>query len=202
MAAFAEFLWGSFHLDRYQPVELDTHDDELGLRLLAVALRQAGEDVPLPWLTDWLAQYRRQLRLLAGYPLAERTEVRALLLLASLAESEVDIWRRVIGPGLDIRRLGGGHFDLLRPRWSPRRPGRSPRWARWTMARVRPGARLTVIVGTELWHHRPVSHEIVRRARAARLAGATVLRGVEGFGSSGVVHTAGILALADNCRRL
>ena len=66
------------------------------------------------------------------------------------------------------------------------------------MPRVRPGARLTVIVGTELWHHRPVSHEIVRRARAAGLAGATVLRGIEGFGSSGVVHTARILSLADD----
>ncbi|MEZ3179649.1 DUF190 domain-containing protein [Streptomyces pimonensis] len=37
--------------------------------------------------------------------------------------------------------------------------------------------------------HRPLSSEIVHRARAAGLAGASVLRGVEGFGVSSVVRT-------------
>lgn len=117
--AFAAFLWDSFPLTRFRPVELDTRDDELGLAVLSVALRRAGEDVPIAWLTDWFAHYRRQLHLLAGYPLADCTEVRALLLLGSLLPDQVGRWRQVIGTGLTIRDLGGGHFDLLRDRLAP-----------------------------------------------------------------------------------
>ncbi|MBI5444444.1 MAG: DUF190 domain-containing protein [Deltaproteobacteria bacterium] len=35
------------------------------------------------------------------------------------------------------------------------------------------------------WHHRPVYEALVERARSERLAGATVLSGVEGFGQRG-----------------
>lgn len=117
--AFAAFLWDSFPLNRFRPLELDAGDDELGLALLSVALRRAGEEVPISWLTDWFAHYRRQLRLLAGYPLTDCTEVRALLLLGSLLPDQVQRWRQVIGAGLTIRDLGGGHFDLLRDRLAP-----------------------------------------------------------------------------------
>lgn len=43
--------------------------------------------------------------------------------------------------------------------------------------------RLTVLVGeTDQWHHKPLYTEIVHRAHAAEMAGATVLRGIEGYG--------------------
>jgi len=59
--------------------------------------------------------------------------------------------------------------------------------------------RLTVFVGeSDQWHHRPLSSEIVRRARAAGLAGATAFRGVEGFGASSVVHTTRLLSLSED----
>ncbi|WP_030862843.1 DUF190 domain-containing protein [Streptomyces sp. NRRL S-37] len=59
--------------------------------------------------------------------------------------------------------------------------------------------RLTVYVGeNDTWHHRPLSSEIVHRARAAGLAGASVFRGVEGFGASSVVHTSRLLSLSED----
>ncbi|MFI8091572.1 DUF190 domain-containing protein [Streptomyces sp. NPDC086080] len=59
--------------------------------------------------------------------------------------------------------------------------------------------RLTVYVGeNDTWHHRPLSSEIVHRAHAAGLAGASVFRGVEGFGTSSVVHTSRLLSLSED----
>ncbi len=59
--------------------------------------------------------------------------------------------------------------------------------------------RLTIFVGEDdTWRHKPVYHEIVTRARAEGLAGATVLRGTEGFGASSRVHTDRILSLAED----
>ncbi|MEU5598241.1 DUF190 domain-containing protein [Streptomyces sp. NPDC020298] len=55
---------------------------------------------------------------------------------------------------------------------------------------------LTVFVEeSDTWHHRPLSAEIVHRAHEAGLAGATVLRGVEGFGASSVIHGPRFLSL-------
>jgi PII-like signaling protein len=62
-----------------------------------------------------------------------------------------------------------------------------------------PALRLTIFVGeTDQWHHRPLYHEIVHRAHAAGPAGASVLRGIEGYGASSRIHTARILSLADD----
>ncbi|WP_431908913.1 DUF190 domain-containing protein [Amycolatopsis thermoflava] len=62
-----------------------------------------------------------------------------------------------------------------------------------------PALRLTIFVGeTDLWHHKPLFTEIVHRAHAAGLAGATVLRGIEGYGASNHVHTTRILSLSDD----
>jgi uncharacterized protein len=59
--------------------------------------------------------------------------------------------------------------------------------------------RLTVLVGeSDRWHRRPLYTEIVHRAHQAGLAGATVLRGVEGFGSTSLIHTARLLSLSDD----
>ncbi|MFF8451932.1 DUF190 domain-containing protein [Streptomyces leeuwenhoekii] len=59
--------------------------------------------------------------------------------------------------------------------------------------------RLTVFVGeNDTWHHRPLYSEIVHRARAAGLAGASVFRGVEGFGASSLIHTTRLLSLSED----
>ncbi|WP_405365511.1 DUF190 domain-containing protein [Kitasatospora sp. NBC_00039] len=62
-----------------------------------------------------------------------------------------------------------------------------------------PALRLTVLVGeNDRWHHRPLYSEIVHRARAAGLAGASVFRGIEGFGASSLVHTARLLSMSED----
>ncbi|MDP9221213.1 MAG: DUF190 domain-containing protein [Actinomycetota bacterium] len=48
------------------------------------------------------------------------------------------------------------------------------------------------------FHHKPVYTEIVQRAHDAGLAGASVFRGIEGYGSSRQLHTSRILSLAEN----
>lgn len=62
-----------------------------------------------------------------------------------------------------------------------------------------PAVRLTVLVNeSDQWHHRPVYAEIVHRAHESGLVGATVLRGIEGYGRSGRVHTSRILSLTED----
>ena len=46
--------------------------------------------------------------------------------------------------------------------------------------------------------HKPLYETIVLKAREAGLAGATVLRGVMGFGKHSIVHTAKILRLSED----
>ncbi len=59
--------------------------------------------------------------------------------------------------------------------------------------------RLTVYVGESDRHgHTPLATEIVRRAHAAGMAGASVFRGVEGFGASNHLHTTRVLSLSDD----
>ncbi|CAM5267580.1 DUF190 domain-containing protein [Streptomyces griseomycini] len=59
--------------------------------------------------------------------------------------------------------------------------------------------RLTVLVGeNDTRHHRPLYAEIVHRAHAAGLAGAGVFRGIEGFGTSSLVHTSRLLSLSED----
>ena len=59
--------------------------------------------------------------------------------------------------------------------------------------------RLTVIVGEDdIWHHRPVYSELVVRAREAGLAGATVTRGLEGYGRRSIVHTSRLVSLSSD----
>ena len=61
-----------------------------------------------------------------------------------------------------------------------------------------PALRLTVfLTDTGCYHHRPLGNEIVRRARKAGLAGATVFHGVEGFGASSCIHSAQVMRLRD-----
>ncbi|MEU5364202.1 DUF190 domain-containing protein [Streptomyces sp. NPDC005925] len=59
--------------------------------------------------------------------------------------------------------------------------------------------RLTVFVGeNDTWHRRPLYTEIVHRAHAAGLAGASVFRGIEGFGASSLIHTVRLLSLSED----
>lgn len=59
--------------------------------------------------------------------------------------------------------------------------------------------RLTVLVGeVDQFGHRPVYTEIVHRARKAGLAGASVFRGIEGFGRSSRIHTTRLLSLSED----
>ena len=61
------------------------------------------------------------------------------------------------------------------------------------------GERLTIFVGeTDQHRHRPLYTEIVERAHEAGLAGATVLRGIEGYGASSHIHTTAILRLSED----
>ncbi|MGI8576727.1 MAG: DUF190 domain-containing protein [Nocardioidaceae bacterium] len=59
--------------------------------------------------------------------------------------------------------------------------------------------RLTIYVGeSHQWHHRPLYTEIVHRAHRAKMAGAAVFRGVEGYGASSTIHTSRILSLGED----
>jgi PII-like signaling protein len=61
------------------------------------------------------------------------------------------------------------------------------------------GSLLRIFVGESDKHgHVPLYEAIVLRAREAGLAGATVLRGVMGFGRHSVMHTAKILRLSED----
>jgi uncharacterized protein len=59
--------------------------------------------------------------------------------------------------------------------------------------------RLTIYIGESDRHgHTPLATEIVQRAHAAGIAGASVFRGVEGYGASNHIHTTRILSLSDD----
>lgn len=54
-----------------------------------------------------------------------------------------------------------------------------------------------IFVGeSDQWHRRPLYRVLVERLRAEGFAGATVFRGIEGFGARSIVHTANILDLS------
>jgi PII-like signaling protein len=59
------------------------------------------------------------------------------------------------------------------------------------------GQLLRVFVGeSDRWHGEPLHQAIVKRAREEGLAGATVLRGLAGFGAHSRIHTSNILRLS------
>ncbi|HEU5033128.1 MAG TPA: DUF190 domain-containing protein [Mycobacteriales bacterium] len=62
-----------------------------------------------------------------------------------------------------------------------------------------PAKRLTIFIGeSDLHQHKPLYVEIVHRAHAAGLAGASVFRGIEGYGASQHVHTTRLLSLSED----
>lgn len=67
------------------------------------------------------------------------------------------------------------------------------------MKRTEPALRAMILVGEDdTWHHKPLFSEIVHRAHTAGLAGASVFRGIEGFGASALVHTTRLLSLGED----
>ena len=59
--------------------------------------------------------------------------------------------------------------------------------------------RLTIFIGEDdHWHRKPLYTEIVHRAHAAGLAGASVFRGIEGYGASSRIHTNRLLSLSSD----
>jgi PII-like signaling protein len=59
--------------------------------------------------------------------------------------------------------------------------------------------RLTVLLGeSDQTRHHPTYTEIVHRAHQAGLAGASVFRGIEGFGRSNHIHTTRLLSLSED----
>lgn len=51
---------------------------------------------------------------------------------------------------------------------------------------------------TDQWHGQSLYTAIVQTCKEQGIAGATVVRGVEGYGSSGRLHTARLLELSEN----
>ena len=61
------------------------------------------------------------------------------------------------------------------------------------------GKLLRIFIGeSDQWEGRPLYEAIVHRVREAGGAGATVLRGIEGFGAHSRIHTARILRLSED----
>ena len=59
--------------------------------------------------------------------------------------------------------------------------------------------RVTIFIGeSDRWHHQPLHTAIVEMLRREGCAGATVLKGVEGFGKNSRIHTASILVLSQD----
>jgi hypothetical protein len=61
------------------------------------------------------------------------------------------------------------------------------------------GRLLRIFVGeSDTWHGKPLYQAIVERVREQGLAGATVVRGIEGFGADSRLHTSRILRLSED----
>ena len=59
--------------------------------------------------------------------------------------------------------------------------------------------RVTIYIGeSDRWHHKPLHTAIVEMLRREGAAGATVVKGVEGFGKNSRLHTASILRLSED----
>lgn len=61
------------------------------------------------------------------------------------------------------------------------------------------GRLLRIFIGeSDTWHGKPLYQAIVERVREEGLAGATAIRGIEGFGADSRLHTSRILRLSED----
>jgi PII-like signaling protein len=61
------------------------------------------------------------------------------------------------------------------------------------------GQLLRIFIGeSDRWHGTPLYEAIVLKAREAGLAGATVLRGMMGYGAKSRIHTSKVLRLSED----
>jgi uncharacterized protein len=61
------------------------------------------------------------------------------------------------------------------------------------------GKLLRIFIGeSDRWHGKPLYEAIVEHVRKEGLAGATVLRGIDGFGADSHLHTSRILRLSED----
>ncbi len=63
----------------------------------------------------------------------------------------------------------------------------------------RPGKRLSIFIGEyDRYQHQSLAEAVLERAREEGLAGATLMRGIEGFGPSGRLRTTRLLSSSDD----
>ncbi len=61
------------------------------------------------------------------------------------------------------------------------------------------GQLLRIFIGeSDRWHGKPLHEAILLKSRETGLAGATVIRGLAGFGAASRIHTASILRLSED----
>ena len=51
---------------------------------------------------------------------------------------------------------------------------------------------------SDKWHHQPLESALLERLRKEGFAGATVVRGVAGFGANSIIHTSHLLDLSSD----
>ncbi|HEY7269120.1 MAG TPA: DUF190 domain-containing protein [Dehalococcoidia bacterium] len=62
-----------------------------------------------------------------------------------------------------------------------------------------PGKQLRIFIGeSDRWHHRSLADALLEMLRAEGVAGATVTRGIAGFGAHSRIHTAHILRMSED----
>lgn len=67
------------------------------------------------------------------------------------------------------------------------------------MKQPQEGQLLRIFIGeSDSWHGRPLFEAIVLKARELHLAGATVTRGIMGYGADSKIHSAKILRLSED----
>lgn len=61
------------------------------------------------------------------------------------------------------------------------------------------GKLLKIFIGeSDKWHHEALYHAIIKKIKEYGLAGATIVRGIEGFGANSRVHTKNIEVLSQD----
>ncbi|WP_034844133.1 DUF190 domain-containing protein [Acetivibrio straminisolvens] len=61
------------------------------------------------------------------------------------------------------------------------------------------GKLLKIFIGeSDQWHGEPLYHAIIKKIKENGLAGATIIRGIEGFGANSRIHSTRVLRLSED----